>query len=86
MKLRQLVFLLFLSVIFISSPSMALDPEEVPAAPELAELYADFFPAEIFQATDGVYVARGYNRDNPVLIEGTDGLIVIDPGESIQAA
>ncbi len=28
---------------------------------------------------------RGYNRDNPVLIEGVDGLIVVDPGESIAA-
>ena len=36
--------------------------------------------------TDGVYVARGYNRDNPTLIEGANGLIVVDPGESIPAA
>ena len=28
----------------------------------------------------------GYNRDNPVLIEGVNGLIVVDPGESIPAA
>ena len=28
---------------------------------------------------------RGYNRDNPTLIEGVNGLIVIDPGESILA-
>ena len=40
----------------------------------------------MLNVSDGVYVARGYNRDNPVLIEGTDGLIVIDPGESIIAA
>ncbi|NLD52980.1 MAG: MBL fold metallo-hydrolase, partial [Clostridiales bacterium] len=31
-------------------------------------------------------VARGFNRDNPALIEGTDGLIIVDPGESIPAA
>jgi alkyl sulfatase BDS1-like metallo-beta-lactamase superfamily hydrolase len=86
MKLGNLLFFLFVSVIVMSSPAMALDPEKVPVAPELAALYADFRPADIFQATDGVYVARGYNRDNPVLIEGTDGLIVIDPGESIPAA
>lgn len=65
---------------------MALDPEKVEVAPELEALYVDFFPADIFQAADGVYVARGYNRDNPVLIEGTDGLIVVDPGESIPAS
>ena len=31
-------------------------------------------------------VARGYNRDNPALIEGVNGLIVVDPGESIPGA
>lgn len=86
MKLCKLLFFLFVSVTVMPSLAMALNPEEVPVTRELAELYADFFPANIFQATDGVYVARGYNRDNPVLIEGTDGLIVIDPGESIPAS
>jgi len=86
MKFGKYQILLVVSLVFMSSPAMALDPEKVAVAPELAALYADFFPADIFQATDGVYVARGYNRDNPVLIEGTDGLIVIDPGESIPAA
>ena len=38
----------------------------------------------MLKVTDGVWVARGY-RDNPVLIEGDDGLIVVDPGESIPA-
>ena len=32
------------------------------------------------------YVARIYNRDNPALIEGVNGRIVVDPGESIPAA
>ena len=40
----------------------------------------------MLKVTDSVWVARGYNRDNPVLIEGVDGLIVVDPGESIPAA
>jgi alkyl sulfatase BDS1-like metallo-beta-lactamase superfamily hydrolase len=40
----------------------------------------------VIQVTDGVYIARGYSRDNPALIEGVNGLIVVDPGESIPAA
>ncbi len=62
------------------------EPETVPVPAPLLEKYEGFFPPAVIQVTDGVYVARGYNRDNPVLIEGNNGLIVVDPGESIPAA
>jgi alkyl sulfatase BDS1-like metallo-beta-lactamase superfamily hydrolase len=62
------------------------DPETVPVNPTLLAKYEEFFPPAVIQVTDGVWVARGYNRDNPVLIEGVNGLIVVDPGESIPAA
>lgn len=62
------------------------NPEAVPVHPTLLAKYEEFFPPAVQKVTDGVWVARGYNRDNPVLIEGTDGLIVVDPGESIPAA
>ena len=61
------------------------EPETVPAHPTLLETYQDFFPPAVIQVTDGVYIARGYSRDNPALIEGVNGLIVVDPGESIPA-
>ena len=61
-------------------------PEAVPVHPTLLAKYEEFFPPAVLKVTDGVWVARGYNRDNPVLIEGIDGLIVVDPGESIPAA
>jgi alkyl sulfatase BDS1-like metallo-beta-lactamase superfamily hydrolase len=62
------------------------DPEAVPVNPTLLAKYKGFFPPEVLPVTDGVWVARGYNRDNPTLIEGSNGLIVVDPGESILAA
>jgi alkyl sulfatase BDS1-like metallo-beta-lactamase superfamily hydrolase len=62
------------------------EPESVPVNPTLLATYEDFFPPTVIKVTDGVYVARGYNRDNPTLIEGANGLIVVDPGESIPAA
>jgi alkyl sulfatase BDS1-like metallo-beta-lactamase superfamily hydrolase len=61
-------------------------PAEVPVHPTLLAKYEEFFPPAVLKVTGGVWVARGYNRDNPVLIEGDDGLIVVDPGESIPAA
>lgn len=62
------------------------DPETVPVHPALLEKWEDFFPPAVIEVTEGVYVARGFNRDNPALIEGVNGLIVVDPGESIPAA
>jgi alkyl sulfatase BDS1-like metallo-beta-lactamase superfamily hydrolase len=80
------LFAVFVCTVCILPSATAFEPEKVKVNPELENYTAGFFPAKILNVTDGVYVARGYNRDNPVLIEGTDGLIVIDPGESIPAA
>ncbi len=66
--------------------SAPYEPETVPVNPTLLVKYEEFFPPAVLNVTDGVWIARGYNRDNPVLIEGVDGLIVVDPGESIAAA
>jgi len=73
-------------MVCVSTSATAFEPEKVGVNPKLENYTAGFFPPTILNVTDGVYVARGYNRDNPVLIEGTGGLIVIDPGESIPAA
>jgi len=77
---------LSLGVMVWASPAVALDPPEVPVHPQLGALYDAFSPPEIVDAGNGVWVARGYNRDNPVLIEGSGGLIIVDPGESVPAA
>ena len=69
----------------ITEPKTGFEPEIVPANPKLVNLSKDF-EQNICEVTEGVYVAVGYARANPVLIEGTDGLIVIDPAESETAA
>lgn len=86
MKFHTYLVLLLAVIASFSALAAAFEPAVVATNPKLADFTADFFPPEVINVTDGVYVARGYNRDNPVLIEGTDGLIVIDPGESIIAA
>lgn len=86
MKSSICLVLLLAVIASFSALAAAFEPAVVATNPKLADFTADFFPPEVINVTDGVYVARGYNRDNPVLIEGTDGLIVIDPGESIIAA
>ncbi len=83
---RLLVITIIISLAATGAFAAPLDPQVVPVNPTLLEKYEEFFPPAVIRVTDGVYVARGYNRDNPALIEGTDGLIVVDPGESIPAA
>ncbi len=85
--MRQTAFVtVLLATVALGSTTLpAFEPLEVEVHPVLADLYASFTPAEVLTVTDGVYVARGFNRDNPVLIEGPEGLIVVDPGESIAA-
>ncbi len=78
---KAIIFLLF----FWLSSASAFKPEAVDANSDLVALNAGWVPT-VYDVTDGVYVAVGYGRANPVLIERTDGLIVIDPGESTTSA
>jgi alkyl sulfatase BDS1-like metallo-beta-lactamase superfamily hydrolase len=71
-----------LCIVFLwISMASAFDPEVVEANPKLVNLSADWKPPTVYNVTDGVFVAVGYARANPVLIEGTDGLIIIDPAD-----
>ncbi|HEY9122285.1 MAG TPA: alkyl sulfatase dimerization domain-containing protein [Brevefilum sp.] len=85
-KFRILIILIILAIAVTTVYAVTFTPESVPVHPVLQEKYDEFFPPTVIQVTEGVYVARGYNRDNPTLIEGVNGLIVVDPGESIPAA
>ena len=85
-----LIFLIAFNALAIKSEVITeaktgFEPEIVSANPKLVNLSKDF-EQNICEVTEGVYVAVGYARANPVLIEGTDGLIVIDPAESETAA
>ena len=85
MKLRETLLLLCIALACVSL-ACAFEPKIVETNPKLANFTAAFFPPHIINVTDGIYLACGYTRNNPLLIEGTDGLIIVDPGESINAA
>ncbi|MEZ9512096.1 alkyl sulfatase dimerization domain-containing protein [Vibrio breoganii] len=40
----------------------------------------------VIQVDHNVYFAYGFGLDTPVMIEGDDGIIIVDPGESVQMA
>ncbi len=52
---------------------------------ELAEHTAEF-KQEIIKVTDGVYVATGFGLANSILLEGQDGVVIVDVMESVEAA
>ena len=68
---KLICLVLLISVLVPTSTVMAYDPDSVPVPAPLLEKYEGFFPPAVIRVTDGVYVARGFNRDNPVLIEAS---------------
>ncbi len=52
---------------------------------ELANHSAEF-RKEVINVTDGVHVAIGYGLANSVLLEGNDGIVIVDTLESVEAA
>lgn len=46
---------------------------------------AEFEP-RVVKVTDGVYVAVGYALANSILLEGDDGVVIVDVTESVEAA
>ncbi len=62
-----------------------LPPMEVGANPDLA-LHSAEFKRGVVRVTDGVHVAIGYGLANSILIEGENGVVIVDTMESAEAA
>lgn len=56
------------------------------ATPEALNAHAEEFREEVIEVTEGVHVAVGFGIANSILIEGEDGLIIVDTMESLEAA
>jgi alkyl sulfatase BDS1-like metallo-beta-lactamase superfamily hydrolase len=50
------------------------------------EAHSAEFERAVIEVTDGVYVAVGYALANTIMIEGDDGVIIVDTTESMSAA
>ncbi|MGI9280287.1 MAG: alkyl/aryl-sulfatase [Endozoicomonas sp.] len=64
-------------------------PLSVPVTPSVhPELKAHSYEFErkVYEVTDGVHVAVGYGLANSIMIEGDDGIIIVDVMESKEAA
>ena len=56
-----------------------------PVHPSLAA-QSDLFERRVVEVTDGVHVAIGFGLANSILIEGTDGSIIVDAMGSVESA
>jgi alkyl sulfatase BDS1-like metallo-beta-lactamase superfamily hydrolase len=79
--------LIAIMVTLLSACAITKPPEvmDLGAQPDLAR-HSEEFRKEIITVTDGVYVAVGYGLANAILIEGDDGVIIVDTLESVEAA
>jgi alkyl sulfatase BDS1-like metallo-beta-lactamase superfamily hydrolase len=79
--------LLIAGLVPIAACAPSSPPAKPPAAanPDLTAHGAEF-RQEVIRVTDGVWVAVGYGLANSVLIEGEDGLVIVDTMESAEAA
>jgi alkyl sulfatase BDS1-like metallo-beta-lactamase superfamily hydrolase len=76
-----------IGLIIVSGCSQSEPPQplDIESNPELAAHSAEF-KQEVIKVTDGVYVAVGFGLANSVLLEGDDGVVIVDTMESAEAA
>ena len=81
------LFSIVIGIMLLAACSEPQAPQKaaVGSHPDLKAHSAEF-KREIIEVTKGVYVAIGYGLANSILLEGDDGVIIVDTMESAEAA
>ncbi len=89
MRLLTIVTAIVAGLAFLAAPASAQESagDGVPAtvAPSLWHHSAEF-EREVIEVTDGVWVAVGFALANSIMVEGSDGVVIIDVTESVEEA
>ena len=80
-----IVIAIGLVLVCACSKGKSPEPLTVGTDPDLAAHSAEF-RQEVVKVTDGVYVAIGFGLANCILLEGDDGVVIVDAMESVEAA
>ncbi|HDZ90212.1 MAG TPA: MBL fold metallo-hydrolase [Deltaproteobacteria bacterium] len=89
--MRQILHWFLYAVVFVMiftagcSDSRSSEQISAEAAPDLKAHSAEF-KKEVIKVTDGVWVAVGFGLANSILLEGNDGVVIVDTMESAEAA
>ncbi len=86
MKRGYLIAILGIAVLCGCSKGPAMKPEASVAAPLDLAAHSQEFRKEIIRVAEGVHVAVGFGLANSVLLEGRDGVVIVDTMESAEAA
>jgi alkyl sulfatase BDS1-like metallo-beta-lactamase superfamily hydrolase len=79
--------ILMLAVIAIAGCSKSPAPEPLPVTtPADLQAHGAEFRREVIKVADGVWSAVGWGAANAILIEGTDGLIIVDTTITLEHA
>jgi alkyl sulfatase BDS1-like metallo-beta-lactamase superfamily hydrolase len=66
-------------------PSPVADVAPV-TTPDALKAHSAEFRREVIQVTDGVYVAVGFGIANSIMLEGDDGIVIVDVMETLESA
>lgn len=80
MKMQKSLFAAFMLMLAGILPAAA--QSETPSNREKLAAHSEEFRPEVIEVTDGVWVAVGFGLANSILIEGDDGVIIVDTMES----
>jgi alkyl sulfatase BDS1-like metallo-beta-lactamase superfamily hydrolase len=85
--LQTYLAVMAIGLILINACAADAPLESLPVGsnPDLIAHSAEFIQ-EVIKVTDGVYVAVGFGLANSVLLEGDDGVVIVDTMESAEAA
>ncbi len=61
-------------------------PQAPVATPAALAAHSSEFKKEVIKVTDSVYVAVGFGIANSILLEGSDGVIIVDVMETLESA
>ena len=84
--MKPLYFLTAAALMAAACGKTAPAPSAAITTPQDLAQHSNEFKREVIKAADGVWVAVGYGIANSILIEGTDGNIVVDTMESMESA
>lgn len=80
------LFVLLVAAALAACDSPAVRTPAILSSPEGLQAHSALFQREVITVTDRVHVAVGFGLANSIMIEGDDGLIIIDAMESVEAA
>ena len=86
-KIQAYLTVVAIGLIILSACAKEKTPQplDVGTNPDLAAHTAEF-KQEVIKVTDAVYVAIGFGLANCILLEGDDGVVIVDAMESVEAA